>query len=338
MELARRQGIPIFIVLALVLCLVELWVVGSPSFPAHSGLFGPVVTADLVLGLPLLFYGLVARPRRFSATTLLPVALLGFVLAEAIVPRASSASLDTLFLLVPLVELIFLGVFIWKSRGIYQDYRQARQRSIYFVDALESGIQARFGKNVAVTLLTLEFSLIFLSVCGWFMRFRGDPQQQVFTYHRKSRYPLIFLVFLLVIVVETVGLHLLLQRWSPLVAWVLTGLSIYSIFWMIGDFNALRLHPIVLTGDTLHLRSGLRWGANVPLAEIVAVQRPKPSDAKARDYLSFARAGEAQLVLVLAQPVRVAGLFGAHRQATRLGLYVDDLAAFRAAIQQPSRR
>ena len=93
---------------------------------------------------------------------------------------------------------------------------------------------------------------------------------------------------------------------------------------MIGDFNALRLHPIVLTGETLHLRSGFRWSVSLRLSDIVDVRRPKPSDAKSPDYLTFARAGEARLVIALKQPVRVHGLFGIQKEVSRIGLFADD--------------
>lgn len=66
---------------------------------------------------------------------------------------------------------------------------------------------------------------------------RSSPRDRAFTYHRKSLYPALFLVVLLLIIVETLALHLLIQRWSPGIAWLLTGLSLYSIFWIIGDFN-----------------------------------------------------------------------------------------------------
>ena len=93
-------------------------------------------------------------------------------------------------------------------------------------------------------------------------------------------------------------------------------------------------HPIVAAGDTLRLRSGFRWSAALRVSDIVAVQTPKRNDAKSRDYLSFARAGEAQIVLVLEQPVRVSGLFGITKEVSRIGLFFDDTRAFRAEIER----
>jgi hypothetical protein len=335
MYLTRKRSVSLFIVAVAALCAVELLVVASPKFPLYSGVFGLIITVDLLLGIPLLFYGLIARPCRLSPITIAPIFLLAFALAGYILPPTDRSYLDMAKVLVPLIELAILGVVLWKTYSVYQHFQHTRPQKIYFIDALEASVQASFGNYPAVKLLTMEFALIFLAFFGWFMKFRAmDVRNKVFTYHRKSLYPLILLVFLLLIAIETIGLHLLIQHWSPLVAWILTITSIYSLFWMIGDFNAVRLHPIVLAGETLHLRSGFRWNVNLDLADVVDVQTPKLSDAKSRDYLSFAQAGEARLVLVLKQPVRVNGLFGIHKQVSRIGLFLDDMGAFRAALEQ----
>jgi hypothetical protein len=84
----------------------------------------------------------------------------------------------------------------------------------------------------------------------------------------------------------------------------------------------------------LYLRSGFRWNTALRLADIIDIRAPKQSDAKAPDYLSFARAGEAQLVLVLKQPVRVNGLFGMAKKVSRIGLFLDELGTFRAELNQ----
>jgi hypothetical protein len=335
MRLTRKTSLSLFTGAVVALCAVELWVVSSPAFPPNSTFFAAVITADLLVGIPLLFYGLVARPYRLSPTTIAPFFLLAVVIAGYILPPTGRMYVDMAATLIPLIEALILGVVVWKARCIYQHYRHSRNQSIYFIDALEASIRPTFGNHLFVKLLTIEFALIFLAFFGWFMRYKQvDSHARVFTYHRKSLYPMVFLVFLLLMIFETVGLHLLIQHWSPLVAWILTIVSIYGLFWMIGEFNALRLLPIVLSGDTLHLRSGLRWSGSLSLADIVDVQQFKRSDAKSPDYLSFARAGDPQLVLVLKQPARISGLFGSQRQASRIGLFLDDVGAFRSTLDQ----
>jgi hypothetical protein len=332
-HLTRRTGLPLFAVIVIALCGVELWVVSSPAFPSAASPLALVITLDLLLGIPLLFYGLVMRPYRLSPIAVAPIFLLAVVLAGYILPPDGRRYLDAAAMLLPLLELALLAAFLWKARALYRRYRHARNKHMYFTEALETSVQATFGANLAFKLITLELTLMFLAFFGWFMTFRtADPQAKVFSYHRKSLYTVVFLVFLVLMIVETVGFHLLIQHWSPLLAWILTGSSIYTIFWLIGDFNATRLHPIVLANATLHLRSGLRWSAALPLADIVEVQKPKQRDAKSPGYLSLARAGQPQLVLLLRRPARVEGLFGRVKQVSRIGLFLDEVGAFREEL------
>lgn len=335
MQLTRKTGFSLFIIAAVALCTIELWVANSPYFPHNTTVLAFAITADLLLGIPLLFYGLVVRPNHLPSITLAPVFLLAVVIAGYILPSTGRSYLDMAKTLVPLIELTILCVVVWKSRDIYQHYRHARAQRIYFIDALETSVHSTFGNYPAVKLLTIELSLIFLAFFGFFLKFTTrNSQDKIFTYHRKSLYPAIFLVLVLLIILETISLHLLIQRWNSLVAWILTGLSIYSIFWIIGDFNAIRLHPIVLGSETLYLRSGFRWNVTVRLMDIADLQTPKRNDAKSPDYLSFALAGEPHMVIVLKQPVHVKGLFGMDKEVSRIGLFLDDVATFRAALDQ----
>ncbi|NOK62519.1 MAG: hypothetical protein GFH27_549333n7 [Chloroflexi bacterium AL-W] len=335
MHLTRKTSVLLFISTVVALCFVELWVVTAPAFPPNTALFAAIVTADLLVGVPLLFYALVVRPYRLSPTTIAPIFLLAFMLARFILPPTDRQYLDMASFLLVLVELTVLSVLLWRARRIAQHYQQVRPQSIYFSDALESSISVGVGNHPAIKLFMIEFVLLFLALFGWFLNYHTfDSHAKVFTYHRKSLYPIVFLVFLLLMIFETIGLHLLIQHWSSLVAWILTTASIYGLLWMIGEFNALRLLPIVLADETLHLRSGFRWSATVRLMDIVDIHRPKRNAIKFPDYLSFARAAEPQMVLVLKHPVRVFGLFGREKEVSHIGLFLDDVNTFRAALDQ----
>lgn len=335
MHLTHTRRIPLFLVAAALLCAAELWAASSAGFLQHTSVFAFAITADLLVGLPLLFYGLIVRPLRLAPITVIPVLLLAIVIAGVIVPPAGQTYLDRVRLLVPLLELTLLATVVWRTRGIVRAYRAARRQEPYLIDALETSVQATFGRAPAVTLLITELTLISLAFFGWFMRFRPlSPRDRAFTYHRTSLYLAIFFALLVLIGLETLALHLLIQRWSPLAAWIMTGLSIYSVFWVIGDWNAIRLHPILLSDTVVYLRSGLRWKVTLPLTDIVAIDKPQRADAKASDYLSFALAGPPQLVLVLKEAVRVQGLFGMTKEVRRIGLFLDDVVAFRAELER----
>ena len=155
MHLTRRTSLSLFVGAVVALCIVELWVVRSPAFPSNSKLFGAVITADLLAGIPLLFYGLVVRPHRLSPTTVAPFFLLAVVIAGYILPSTGRMYLDMAAALIPLIELLILGIVVWKARRIYQHYRHSRNQSPYFIDALEASIGSTFGNHLFVKLITI---------------------------------------------------------------------------------------------------------------------------------------------------------------------------------------
>jgi hypothetical protein len=333
MRLTRSTSLSLFIALALALCGVELWVVTSPQFSPNAGIFSLVVTLDITLGLPLLYYFFVVRAYRLPRISLAAALLVSIVIAGAILPAAHQSYLGRLKLLIPLIELALLIVLLVKARQLVGEYRTARRQEIYLIDALDAGVRRTLGDYPAMSLLVTEITLVFLACFGWLISFKPTRAgQRAFSYHRTSLYPIILVVMLALMAIETVGVHLLLQKWSDLAAWIVTGLSIYSLLWIIGDFQAARLHPIVLAGDRLHLRLGLRWRVTIDIADIEGIRKPLRADEKRPDYVRFALAGTPQLVLRLKQPVVVKGLFGMRRTVSLIGVFVDQERAFREEI------
>jgi hypothetical protein len=138
-------------------------------------------------------------------------------------------------------------------------------------------------------------------------------------------------------IVETVGLHFIVMHWSAVAAFIITALSVYGLIWLIGDFHAIRLHPVILTYDNLFLRTGIRWSATIPISEIAEVEignrKPKKSKTYLRASILYPR-----VILHLTHPVPVKGLFGMLRHPSQIGLSIDDPELFKSEIlkrQQP---
>lgn len=337
MKLTQRAlptSVVLFITIVAALCAIELWVISSPAFSKNLSVLALAVTIDLVAGIPLLFYFCVIRPAHLPAITLIPVFLLSVVLANRLLPSEGRTYLAVVEMILPIAEVVALSYAALRLRRIYREYRLARAHKHYFIDALETGARRALGNLPVVNLLTTEFSMLVLAVGGWFMRFETrNPGDRVFTTYKQSLYPVIIPALLLLSIPETLLLHTLVSKWSPTAAIVITILGIYSVVWFIGDFNATRLHPIVLSADTVHLRAGLRWRADIPIADIAGIQKLGPDETKPADYVSFAFASEPQLMITLKRRVQVRGLFGIKKDVSRIGLFLDDVAAFCQAVE-----
>jgi len=145
---------------------------------------------------------------------------------------------------------------------------------------------------------------------------------------------------MIVVVVEVAPVHLLVALWSPAAAWVLTGLSLYTVLWLLGDYRAVVLRPSLLRatphGEVLEVRLGVRWNLRLPLAAVRAVRRvgARPPAASTPGYLRAVAIGQPRFLLELAEPVTARGPYGWRREVSLLGLTVDDEAAFAALFAE----
>jgi hypothetical protein len=151
------------------------------------------------------------------------------------------------------------------------------------------------------------------------------PGQQSITTHKESGYTAVWAVLLFVLLIETVGLHFLLLRWSPVTAFLSTGLSIYSIVFFVADLASMVKRPIVFQPDQFLFRIGMRWNATIARENIKRLTAIRDFDkAKEKDTLLCAPANVPNLLLELHAPVTVTGFFGIRRQTQRIAFHADD--------------
>ncbi len=114
--------------------------------------------------------------------------------------------------------------------------------------------------------MLLQSSLKKCSTDRWGRRKKG------FTYHKKSRLSLIFGVFIGLVLVETFAFHILVERWSPIVAWIGTSLSLYSMIQIIGIIKSASRIPIILEDKKVLLRFGIMSETEVLYEDIKKVR------------------------------------------------------------------
>lgn len=325
----------LFPVLVVALLLVEYQIVQSVAFTTHTDLLALVITIDIVVGIPVLGYLFLVRPRRAPATILALLLLVGVLLAHFILPDSGKRYLNWIQLAVPIAEIALFLYGLSKIRHLIQQYHAIRPTAIYTTDALEQSLHAVIGKSPVVSIFLTEAALLYYAVGGWFTRYHPPASvRHVFTYHLKSGYGMVAAMMMGLSLIELPLVHLVVHHFNPIVAWVLSFLSAYGLLWMIGDYQAIRLHPIVIDENHLHLRAGMRWRVSLPLADIQTVRTLQQRELKNKAILDLSVAGSPKLLLELRDPVRVRGLFGMKRVTRQLALAVDEEQAFIAALKE----
>ena len=222
--------------------------------------------------------------------------------------------------------LIALIIRLRKIRGIY---RIERERQPYPIDALRIAFASTMGRRLGAMVFG-EVAVLWYALAGWRGRGRASQPGKPFPGHRRNAYPAILGAVMMAVVVETAVLHLLVSLWVGWVAWILTGLSVYSLIWLLGDFQAARLNPSLLTESHLHLRTGLRWQADLAWMEIIGIHGDPPPEK----HVKMTLFGAPEFWIECSDPTVVRGFFGIERHVRFIGLGVDDPEGFRREIQR----
>lgn len=310
---------------------VALWIatilhtIDNPEWVAAG------MTLDLVVLVPGLYWLTCVRRRGWPGISVVPVVVVSVLLASWIVPASHRGALTIVeYAIVPL-ELGLVGFVAWKVRRAYLLYRSSRDRNARFdaVDAIRAAVAGVVPYPAAARAASYELSILYLALFGWRAKPDRDDSRQ-FTCYRDSSYGILLGALMMVLILELVGVHVALLLWvGPTIAWIVTALTLYTALWMIGDFQALRLRPIVIEAERLRLRVGLRWEADVPLSAIRSVEAP---DAAAGPGLKMAILGEPGVSLGLTREIPVSGIYGMRRSASRVLLAVDSPERFREAL------
>ena len=285
----------------------------SRLFATNPDLAAFGVTFDLTITIPLLYWLFVVRGGKASPLTIAPVFIGGTLLAALLVPHAYQQFLSQLkWIAVPAAEVALL-VAVARSKTM-------RGRVFELVES--------------------EASMFRYAFLGW----REKPEEvegHAFTVHERSGWGTILACIIVLIVAEGIGMHLLLSRWKPVVAWVWTGFDLWAIVWLLGDYHALRLRRSSIDAEALHLRYGMRWSVTVPLEKIVSVEEVRAeSDWKRKDVLKVAMLEEPRWLVTFDEPVVVKGLAALRKTVRAIALLPDDdetISVLRRALDRRPR-
>lgn len=335
--LATRIPAAAFALAAAAVYAAVIAIVRTVPGAARPGALAYGMLADLLLTVPALWYLLVVRGRAVPARTLFPILAASFAGASLVLPPAVRPGQFGLGVVIAVVELAAISVLtIAAVRALRRTRTGARAAELAgpgeLPEHLAAAARQAFGIDRVADLLAFEVSTFAYAVAGW--RMKPDMGPRAFTSHLESGWSAAAVGFAVVLLVEAFPVHVLAARAHAALAWVLTASTLYSLVWLIGDYQALRLRPMRFTGDALLVRLGLRWSVRVPYALIRAAIQPgaEAEAALKRETLRAVLLGDASVVLELSEPVVAAGPYGITRRVTRVALAPDDRRAFMAAL------
>ncbi|GAB3992923.1 hypothetical protein GCM10028807_26880 [Spirosoma daeguense] len=163
---------------------------------------------------------------------------------------------------------------------------------------------------------------------GWCFSTEKTATDKAFSSHQDSGELALTTGVILVGLIETLVVHLLLNRWSPVVAWGATVISFYGLLFFAADLVATIKRPVLIRENELVFRFGLRGYGTVakPLIDQVLAINTKPERNSATMNGTFLAVPN--LLITVREPVLMTGLLGSQRYVSQIALFIDDKQQF----------
>lgn len=174
-----------------------------------------------------------------------------------------------------------------------------------------------------------------------------------FTYHKKTAYFWFFLVLLHEQFIEGIFFHIWLKKEDPTVALIVTAVHVYSVFYILGDYNLLRNSPIQVNKNQVVMKIGARRTLEFQVSDIesinpaivkmdhtgATIQEKNVFHATAfpRVFTKiFGIGDDAKYEIVLKNEFVSVGYFGKKKPVKKVFLYIDEPEEFVQLLMEKS--
>lgn len=300
--------------------------VHSGQFERHADLLTAGAAADLLGVVTLAYWLLVVRRGIASTRTILTVFALSLLGTRLLLPASAVSRLELMRLAMAPVEIGIIAWVIVKLR------RPPSSGSDDLAGRIESVCAAILPNTLAARFTASELATAAYAFIPAPLPDDGE-NDTTFTVAPLLGKPMIWALVGLVLV-ETIPVHVLIERWSVRAAWVVTGLTLYSAILIVGHVRLVTIRKCELLSDSLILRVGLRCNAALPIAEIESVKPLAWRDAAmlARSVMNAAKPQNANVLVTLKRPLRVSGIMGTERTVSQIALRLATPRGMIAAV------
>jgi hypothetical protein len=326
----RRTRYILFFLIALTINVIDGALTRSIVDARPRMLMAIGASFDVVFVVTGLYYWLLIRPGIRTRWSLIPIAMAGVLHATYMFPHAAAERA----ILAEICELSLIGFVVVRVRRVIRrdpsDFSHTDP-----VQAIRETLAAVFLFSPMANICATELAVLYYALLSW----RAKPDvpfgAKEFSIHRRTTQPDILFLLAVMTLVEILPLHLLLSHWSPVWAWIATGLGLYAAIWLIGLARSIELRPALIGVDYLDLRYGLLFRARIPGEVIRAVRRIDENDVPAAAVVL--RRGKPNLCIEFSNPIDAEGPFGLRKRISRVAFTADDVARFEQVLNELMR-
>jgi membrane protein YdbS with pleckstrin-like domain len=340
------------VVLALVICsnllIYRLESLGPlPTGIALGTLF------DFIITIPVLVYFFIVR-KRYSLKYILPVMIAGYGAAVLVIPhRLLSAYSFVKYILLAgeaaffLLELYVVYKLIAKLPKIFKSFRTDESQIPTFPFRMKQARDQHLQPTRVQEVFFSDMTMVYYSLFSWRKRpLSTFPDERIFTFHKKTGSIALYIMLIHALVLESVGFHLFLHSWSPLVAIIALIINVYTLLFFIAEIQAIRHCPIMITNEYLYLQIGIVKQLLVPLEDIKSIryydgpekltkeELTQVFDAVLADFFK----DKPMLEVEFYHPVEARFMYGFKKKVIKAHLRLDEPQKFYQALTEKINR
>lgn len=328
MTLVKRPAFWVFALAGLTVYTLIFFVARMPAASARPGLIGLAATIDLAVTVPALCWFMLFRPGYAKWPAVLITGLVGVRAAVLLLPASEQVHL-------PFLRWIGIPLELWVVTRLLRRLRETDRSQDALSNIRYACAQVIPYDNVA-RIVASEIAVFYYALFSWRAKPESRSGYRSFHYAQASGWGTLPMFLAIAVVFEAFPVHLLLRHWSPLAAWICTGLDAYGLLWLVAMVRSAALRPILVGADRVLFRVGFMCETEFSRDSVADCRRIAGAapPRKTKEYLRAVVMNDPEWIIEFREPVMVQGLFGRQRSVTHIGLAVDNPAAFGTAMHK----
>lgn len=191
-------------------------------------------------------------------------------------------------------------------------------------------------------VLATDLAAIYYSLFSWRKK-KGQCETKggySFTFHKGGGYLGVFYMLVHAMVIEVIAVHMIVAQYSHVAAWIVTSIDVYALLFIISDYQAIRLSPVILDKKGIHFQKGIRQYGFIEWSNIkeITVNQKSPKEVRQdKDSAELALHGlereQVPWLLCLKKPVEINQVFGFKKSIGKVYVKMDHPYEFRDKVR-----
>ncbi|MFJ1262689.1 hypothetical protein ACILDS_08320 [Capnocytophaga canis] len=302
-------------------------------FQQNNNIFSNLIIFDLIIFTPVIYFFLIRKTKLSNKSSIL-VFIIGIVLASYIIPTENQFFIEIAKRWgIPFVELSVMSFVFIKIFQTIKKYKAEKNSQLDFY-TISKKIFCQIAPNKIGIFLATEIAIMYYAFFVWKHKNKTTYQ---FTTHKKSSAISTLGAFIFIILIEAISIHIIVYQWNKILAWVLTGLSIYSAIMIFGIIKSIIYRHSVVENQEITLYFGILSETKINIREIEKIElTSKGINQEEKSYKNlspFSNIDGHNTVIYLKNEHQISGMYGFKKSYKTLTLQLDNNEKFKELIE-----